>query len=138
MTVKIEVQNLPKEFRRKELVEKLVEVCRKNDVVLMVIFGSFVRGEQSSESDIDIAIEFDKNSRKTLLDLVRVEEELTEIFGRRVDLGIFSSISPYIIDYVKREMRVIMKRDRTYLRHILDSISNIEKFMEGVSKEGSS
>ena len=138
MTVKIEVQNLPKEFRRKELVEKLVEVCRKNVVVLMVIFGSFVRGEQSSESDIDIAIEFDKNSRKTLLDLVRVEEELTEIFGRRVDLGIFSSISPYIIDYVKREMRVIMKRDRTYLRHILDSISNIEKFMEGVSKEGSS
>jgi len=111
MTVKIEVQNLPKEFRRKELVEKLVEVCRKNDVVLMVIFGSFVRGEQSSESDIDIAIEFDKNSRKTLLDLVRVEEELTEIFGRRVDLGIFSSISPYIIDYVKREMRVFMVRE---------------------------
>jgi len=47
MTVKIEVRNLPKEFRRKELVEKLVEVCRKNDVVLMVTFGSFVRGEQS-------------------------------------------------------------------------------------------
>jgi len=45
MTVKIEVQNLPKEFRRKELVEKLVEVCRKNDIVLMMIFGSFVRGE---------------------------------------------------------------------------------------------
>ena len=110
MTVKIEVQNLPKEFRRKELVEKLVEVCRKNDIVLMVIFGSFVRGEQSSESDIDIAIEFDKNSRKTLLDLVRVEEELTKIFKRRVGLGIFSSISPYIIDNVKREMRVVYEK----------------------------
>jgi len=42
---------------------------------------------------------------------VRVEEELTEIFGKRVDLGIFSSISPYIIDYVKREMRVFMVRE---------------------------
>ena len=110
MTVKIEVRNLPKEFRRKELVEKLVEVCRKNDIVLMVIFGSFVRGEQSSESDIDVAIEFDKNSRKTLLDPVRVEEKLTKIFKRRVDLGIFSSISPYIIDNVKREMRVVYEK----------------------------
>ena len=81
MTVKIKVEDLPKEFRRKELVERLAEVCQRNDIVLMVIFGSFVRGEQSSESDIDIAIEFDKGSRKTLLDLVRIEEELTEVFG---------------------------------------------------------
>ena len=82
----------------------------KNDIVLMVIFGSFVRGEQSSESDIDIAIEFDKNSQKTLLDLIRVEEELTRIFGRKVDLGIFSSISPYIIDDVKKEMKIIYEK----------------------------
>ena len=59
---------------------------------------------------MDIAIEFDKNSRKTLLDLVRVEEELTKIFGRKVDLGIFSSINPYIIDDVKKEMKVIYDR----------------------------
>ncbi|HDJ89693.1 MAG TPA: hypothetical protein ENG40_03265 [Thermoprotei archaeon] len=110
MTVKIKVEDLPKEFRRKELVERLAEVCQRNDIVLMVIFGSFVRGEQSSESDIDIAIEFDKGSRKTLLDLVRIEEELTKIFGRKVDLGILSSINPYIIDSVKREMRVIYEK----------------------------
>jgi len=110
MTVKIKVEDLPREFRRKELVERLAEVCQRNDIVLMVIFGSFVRGEQSSESDIDIAIEFDKGSRKTLLDLVRIEEELTEVFGRKVDLGILSSINPYIIDSVKREMRVIYEK----------------------------
>jgi len=110
MTVKIKVEDLPREFRRKELVERLAEVCQRNDIVLMVIFGSFVRGEQSSESDIDIAIEFDKGSRKTLLDLVRIEEELTKIFGRKVDLGILSSINPYIIDSVKREMRVIYEK----------------------------
>ena len=110
MTVKIKVEDLPKEFRRKELVERLAEVCQRNDIVLMVIFGSFVRGEQSSESDIDIAIEFDKGSRKTLLDLMRIEEELTEVFGRKVDLGILSSINPYIIDSVKREMRVIYEK----------------------------
>ena len=110
MTVKIEIQNLPEELRKEGLEEKLAEVCQKNDIVFMAVFGSFVKGEQSSKSDIDIAIEFDKNSRKTLLDLVRIEEELTKIFGRKVDLGIFSSINPYIIEDVKREMRVIYEK----------------------------
>jgi len=41
---------------------------------------------------------------------VRVEEELTKIFGRKVDLGIFSSISPYIIDDVKKEMKIIYEK----------------------------
>jgi len=110
MTVKIEIQNLPEELRKEGLEEKLAEVCQKNDIVFMAVFGSFVKGEQSLKSDIDMAIEFDKNSRKTLLDLVRIEEELTKIFGRKVDLGIFSSINPYIIDDVKREMRVIYEK----------------------------
>jgi predicted nucleotidyltransferase len=110
MTSEINIQNLPEDLRKEGLEEKLSEVCRKNDIIFMAIFGSFVKGEQSSESDIDIAIEFEKNSRKTLLDLVRIEEELTEIFGRKVDLGIFSSINPHIIDDVKREMRVIYEK----------------------------
>ncbi|PUA31005.1 MAG: hypothetical protein B9J98_08245 [Candidatus Terraquivivens tikiterensis] len=110
MSIKIDVRSLPEELRKEGLEEKLAEFCRKNDIVFMAVFGSFVKGEQSPKSDIDIAIEFDKNSRKTLLDLVRMERELTEIFGRKVDLGIFSSINPYVIDDVKREMRVIYEK----------------------------
>lgn len=54
-----------------------------------------------------MAIEFSKDSGKTLLDLVRIEDELTRVFGRKVDLGIFSSISPYMVEDVKREMVVM-------------------------------
>jgi len=97
MSIKIEIQNLPEELRRKGLEEKLAEICRKNDIVFMAIFGSFVRGEQNRKSDIDIAIEFERNSEKSLLDLVRIENELRKVFKRKVDLGIFSSLSPYII-----------------------------------------
>ena len=110
MTAKIEIQNLPEELRREGLKEKLAEVCQKNDIVFMAVFGSFVKGKQSPKNDVDIAIEFDKKSRKTLLDLVRIEEELTKIFGRKVDLGIFSSINPYIVEDIKREMRVIYEK----------------------------
>jgi len=106
----VEVGNLPKELRRKGLREKLAEVCQKNGVAFLAVFGSFVRGEQRAESDIDIAIEFDENTGKSLFDLVRIEDELTRVFGKKVDLGVFSSLNPYIINDVKKEMRVIYEK----------------------------
>jgi len=110
MSVKIEIQNLPKALRRRGLEKKLAEICRRNDIVFMAIFGSFVRGEQNRKSDIDIAIEFERNSEKSLLDLVRIENELKRVFKRKVDLGIFSSLNPYIIEDVKKEMRIIYEK----------------------------
>jgi len=110
MGIKIEIQNLPEELRRKGLEEKLAEICQKNGIVFMAIFGSFVKGEQKRKSDIDIAIEIERNSEKSLLDLVRIENELRRVFKRKVDLGIFSSINPYIIEDVKKEMRIIYEK----------------------------
>ena len=110
MSIKIEIQNLPKELRRRGLEEKLAEICKKNDIVFMAIFGSFVRGKQNRKSDIDIAIEFERNSEKSLLDLVRIENELRRVFKRKVDLGIFSSLNPYILEDVKKEMQIIYEK----------------------------
>jgi predicted nucleotidyltransferase len=110
MSIKIEIKNLPEELRRKGLEEKLAEICQKNDIVFMAIFGSFVRGEQKRRSDIDIAIEFERSSEKSLLDLVRIENELRRVFKRKVDLGIFSSLNPYIIEDVKKEMRIVYEK----------------------------
>ena len=108
--MEIQVEKLPKALRKKGLEEKLAEICRRNDVVFLAVFGSFVRGEQNKKSDIDIAIEFDKSKQKTLLDLVRIEDELSKVFKRKVDLGIFSSLNPYVVEDVKREMRVIYEK----------------------------
>jgi predicted nucleotidyltransferase len=109
-SIKIEIQNLPKELRSKEIEKKLAEICQKNGIVFMVIFGSFAKGEQKKKSDIDIAIEFEKGSQKSLLDLVRIENELRKVFKRKVDLGIFSSLNPYIMEDVKKEMRIIYEK----------------------------
>jgi uncharacterized protein len=108
--MEIEIENLPKELRRRGLEEKLAEICKKNDIVFLTVFGSFVRGEQNRKSDVDVAIEFDKNSAKTLLDLVHLENELSKLFNRKVDLGIFSSLNPRVIEDVKKEMRVIYEK----------------------------
>jgi predicted nucleotidyltransferase len=105
--MELEIEGLPKILQKRGLKEKITEICKKNDIIFMAIFGSVVRGEQKKTSDIDIAIEFDKNKQKSLFDLVHVENELTRVFKKKVDLGIFSSLSPYVVDDVRREMRVI-------------------------------
>lgn len=106
----IKIENLPVQLKRKGLEKKLVRICKENDIVFMAIFGSFVRGEEKKKSDIDIAIEFDDEKPKSLLDLVHVENELSEIFKRKVDLGIFSSLKPSILEDVKKEMLVIYEK----------------------------
>ncbi len=69
------------------------------------IIGSYARGEQNPESDLDIIVEF--SERKSLLDIVGIEQELSETLGIKVDLLTEKSISPYLIDRIKKEMMVI-------------------------------
>lgn len=107
----IAIEKLPRRLRETDLEGKLVKICEENNIVFMAMFGSFVRGEQTDKSDIDMAIEFYKSKSKSLLDLVHVEDELSKnIQEKGVDLGIFHSLSPYIIEDVKEEMRVIYEK----------------------------
>lgn len=84
---------------------KLIDVCRRNDVSMVGIFGSMVRGEAKKNSDIDLIVRFSK--RKSLLFMVRLERELAETLGRKVDLLTENSISPYMREQVLREMQVV-------------------------------
>ena len=105
--MELQIEALPKTLQKKGLKEKIAEICEKNDIVFMAVFGSFIRGEQKRTSDIDIAVEFDKDKSKSLLDLVHVENELARAFKRKVDLGVFSSLNPYVMEDVLKEMRVV-------------------------------
>ncbi len=86
-------------------VKPLVELCRQNDVSMVGVFGSMARGEATPESDIDLLVKFSK--RKSLLDMVRLERELSTALGRKVDLLTEAAISPYLRDRIMREVRVI-------------------------------
>ena len=92
---------------KEELYEKIVQILKSKGARKIAIFGSYVRGEEKPESDIDIIVEF--SERKSLLDLVGIEQELSDAVGMRVDLLTEKSISPYLIDRIKKEMEVIYK-----------------------------
>ena len=85
--------------------KKMKEFCRHNVVATVGVFGSMARGEATEESDIDLVVRFSK--RKSLLELVRLEREVTTALGRKVDLLTESAISPYLRDRVRRELRVL-------------------------------
>jgi predicted nucleotidyltransferase len=108
--MELEIRGLPGALQKRGIEEKLAEICKRNDIVFMAIFGSFARGEQKKKSDIDIAIEFGKSKEKSLLDLVHVENELRRVFKRKVDLGVFSSLSPYIVEDVRKEMHIVYEK----------------------------
>lgn len=78
--------------------ERLEEVCRRNDVEALLLFGSVARGEDTEQSDVDLLVRFSR--RKSLLDLVRIEREFAEALGRKVDLLTEGSLSPYLRDQI--------------------------------------
>jgi hypothetical protein len=66
--------------------EKIAEFCQKWKIREFSFFGSVLRADFRTDSDVDVLVMFDESARHTLFDLVHMEEELKEIFGRDVDL----------------------------------------------------
>lgn len=61
-------------------------LCQQHGIREFAIFGSAARDELEPESDIDVLIDFLPKKKHSLLDLVTIQEELQELFGRPVDL----------------------------------------------------
>ncbi|TSA06588.1 MAG: hypothetical protein D4R73_11070 [Deltaproteobacteria bacterium] len=92
-------------MNKKEIFEKMTRILKNQGARKIAVFGSYVRGEAKPESDIDIIVEF--SERKSLFDLVGIEQEVSDALGIKVDLLTEKSISPYLIDRIKKEMVVI-------------------------------
>ena len=92
-------------MNREKLFKKIISILARYRVKKIAVFGSYARGEAKPESDVDLLVEF--SERKSLLDLVGIEQELSEALGVKADLLTEKSISPYLIDRIKKEMKVI-------------------------------
>ena len=77
------------------------ELEEKYYVKSIAIFGSYVRGTQTKESDIDILVEFKKPI--TLIQFIKLENYLSELLGLKVDLVMKKSLKPYIKKQVLKE-----------------------------------
>ena len=81
------------------------DICTRNDIVRLRLFGSYATGEEMPESDVDLIADF--SGRKSLLDLVRIEREFSERLGRKVDLLTENALSPYLRESILRQATVV-------------------------------
>jgi predicted nucleotidyltransferase len=87
--------------------QKLIDFCRKHHVLKLRIFGSSLSLELRSDSDVDILVEFEPGFRAGLLYLSGMELELSEIFGRKVDLRTPNDLSRYFREEVLNAAEVL-------------------------------
>lgn len=82
--------------------DKLADFCKRNHIRKLSVFGSAVRGELQPDSDIDLLVEFEQDLTPGLFSIVRMEMELAEMLGRKVDLRTPEDLSQYFRDEVLR------------------------------------
>jgi predicted nucleotidyltransferase len=79
--------------------EKLAELCRRHGIRRLALFGSALRRDLRPDSDLDVLIEFETGT-KVGLRFVSIQDELSALFGRRVDLNTPGFLSPHFRDQV--------------------------------------
>lgn len=85
--------------------EQVAEFCRRHHIHKLALFGSVLRDDFHSDSDVDVLVEFEPGFVPGLEFFV-LERELSEIFGRRVDLNTPSFLSKYFRDRALAEAEV--------------------------------
>lgn len=78
------------------------ELKEKYKIAEIGIFGSYIRGEQKKESDIDILVEF--SEPVSLLDLIGAENYIADLIGRKVDLVPREDIRPELKQVILDEV----------------------------------
>ena len=84
--------------------EKIGEFCRRHHIRKLAVFGSALREDFRSDSDLDILVEFEPGHTPGLIRLAGMEIELSTLLGgRKVDMNTPLCLSPYFRDEVLAE-----------------------------------
>ena len=91
--------------------EEIEAFCKRNHIRSFGLFGSALRDDFNPGSDIDVLVEFEKGQEPNLFKLVELQDELSKMLGRKVDL-------------VERKA---VEKSENYIRrrHILESVEPI-------------
>jgi hypothetical protein len=87
--------------------DALAEFCLRHRIRKLSLFGSALRDDFGPDSDVDVLVEFDPGARVGLIALAGMENELSDLLGRKVDLNTPGCLSHYFRDEVLREAEVV-------------------------------
>ena len=92
------------------MAQQIAEYFKTQPVVKAWLFGSFARGEERDDSDVDILVKFDHSLPIGLFAYVRMHRELEEKLGRKVDLVEEGTLRPAAQLTANRDLKVVYER----------------------------
>jgi len=88
--------------------KKILPILKKNHIIKAGIFGSYARGDNKKNSDVDILIQIKNGKKFSLFDMIGLQIEIEKRLKRKVDLITYESISPYLKRYIlEDEIKII-------------------------------
>ena len=94
----------------KVMIQLIADYFKTQPVLKAWLFGSFARGEETEDSDLDILVEYDKNTRISLLTISHMMGELEKSTGRRIDLIEDGCLLPFAVESANRDKVLIYER----------------------------
>lgn len=94
------------------MTQKIAEYFKTQPVLKAWLFGSFARGEETPNSDVDILFvpDYDSGKTFTLFTMSGMYLDLKELLGREVDLVVDGSLQPYAAKTAEQDKRLIYER----------------------------
>ena len=89
-----------------EIRKKAIPVLKEAGVTRSSLFGSYVRGEEKGDSDIDFLVELP--SDKSLFDVIDLKQKLEDTLGKSVDILEYDVIKPPLQNYIFSEQVQIL------------------------------
>jgi predicted nucleotidyltransferase len=88
--------NIDEIIKRKR--NEILEISTRYGAKEIKIFGSALRGEAKTNSDVDLLVELEPG--RSLLDIIAIKQDLEDLLGCKVDIVTEAALSPYIRDEV--------------------------------------
>ena len=85
--------------------DEIADFCRRHRIKRLSLFGSVLRDDFTEDSDVDVLVEFEEGA-KIGWEIVGMQDELSSILGRQVQLLTSGFLSPYFRDEVLDEAEV--------------------------------
>ncbi len=87
--------------------EQIRDLCRRNQIRQLLLFGSVLRDDFRPESDVDVLVEFEPGAQIGLFEFMRIQEELAALLQRPVDLVPKDGLKPVIRSSVLASAQVV-------------------------------
>jgi predicted nucleotidyltransferase len=104
------VTNIQSSMSTQAMTKKIAKYFETQPVLKAWLFGSYARGEETPDSDVDLLVEYDNNARISLLTISHMMGELEGQIGRKVDLIEHDRLMPFAMESANRDKYLIYER----------------------------